>query len=135
MLQESLAILFLFADTFSPALRTQFIIEGDRFDYSCLYNLTLKADWKFEALGENTAISVNRELTNKNLLFIPNVQSTNAGKFSYLGETSAGQCQRMCSVTLCVIKGKFIQSNQASLEKYFRYFQVHVIQCNIEKKE
>ncbi|XP_053538490.1 uncharacterized protein LOC108257214 isoform X2 [Ictalurus punctatus] len=90
-------------DTFSTALRTLFIMEGDQFSYSCLYNLTLKADWRFEALGENTAISLNHELNNKNVLFIPDVQPTNAGKYSYWGETSTGQQQRLCSVTLCVL--------------------------------
>lgn len=106
MLLEVLAILFLITDTFSTALKTKFIVEGDQFSYSCLYNLTMNTDWRFEALGENTAISVNPNLTNKNVLVIPDVRPTNAGKYSYWGETSGHQ-QRMCLVTLCVLTGKF----------------------------
>ncbi|XP_058252120.1 uncharacterized protein LOC131357082 isoform X2 [Hemibagrus wyckioides] len=90
-------------DISSTTLSTLFVKEDDRFSYSCRYNLTWKADWRFKALGENTAISVNREFTNKNALFIPDVQPTNAGKYSYWGETSTGQQQRVCSVTLCVL--------------------------------
>lgn len=86
------------------------IIEGDRFSYSCLYNVTLKADWRFESLGEKSAIPVNHELASKNVLFIPDVQPTNAGKYIYWGETSTGQQQRMCSVTLCVLTGKLIKA-------------------------
>lgn len=108
-------------------------MEGDQFSYSCLYNLTLKADWRFEALGENTAISLNHELNNKNVLFIPDVQPTNAGKYSYWGETSTGQQQRLCSVTLCVLTGRFNLSNQAAFIKYLKYSQVHVIHAILKK--
>ncbi|XP_034163075.1 uncharacterized protein LOC117597930 [Pangasianodon hypophthalmus] len=94
-------------DTFSTALRTLFVIEGDQFNYSCLHNFTLKAYWRFEALGENTAISINR--LNKNVLFISDVQPANAGKYSYWGETSTGQQQRMCSVTLCVLRVRTVK--------------------------
>ncbi|XP_046702059.1 uncharacterized protein LOC124383798 [Silurus meridionalis] len=84
------------------ALKAMFIIEGDQFSYSCRYNLNPKADWRFEALGENITISVNHKWTNEGVLFIPDVHPANAGKYSYWGETSTGQ-QRMCSVSLCVL--------------------------------
>lgn len=133
MLQETLAILFLFTEISSTTLSTLFVKEDDRFSYSCRHNLTWKADWRFKALGENTAIYVNREFTNKNALFIPDVQPTNAGKYSYWSETSTGQQQRVCSVTLCVLSGKFISSNQATFIKYFRYSQLQIIHAILNK--
>ncbi|XP_027004728.1 uncharacterized protein LOC113644252 isoform X2 [Tachysurus fulvidraco] len=93
-------------DVFSAALSTLFVIEDEPFSYSCLYNLTLNADWRFEAFGEQNAISVNGGFTDKNVLLIPDVQPNNAGKYSYWGETSTGQQQRMCSVNLCVLSVK-----------------------------
>ncbi|KAK2854767.1 hypothetical protein Q7C36_006636 [Tachysurus vachellii] len=100
-------------DVSSAALSTLFVIEDDPFSYSCLYNLTLNADWRFEAFGEQNAISVNGEFTDKNVLLIPDVQPTNAGKYSYWGETSTGQQQRMCSVNLCVLSD--MDANQGGM--------------------